>query len=76
MKKRQTLFLNKCPYDLLMEMNHSILHSGAKIEISKEQTVNACVLDCFMDSERCYRRCQFYRMDCDKCLQDFLNEED
>ena len=81
MKKRQTLFLNKNPYDLLMEMNHIIIGNKATTEIPREghydpEIVNICVMDCFMTSPKSYKRCQFYKMDCDTCLQDFLNEED
>ena len=80
MKKRQTLFLNKNPYDLLMEMNHNILSNKAKVKIPREHRdpdiVNACVMDCFMDSAKADKRCIFYHMCCDTCLQDFLNEED
>lgn len=80
MKRRQTLFLNKNPYDLLMEMNHTLLTKKAKITVPREghydpDIVNACVLDCFMDSEKSNKRCLFYHMDCDQCLQDFLDEE-
>ena len=79
MQRRQTL-LNKNPYDLLVEMNHKILLKKAKITIPREghrepDIVNACIMDCFMDSEKANKRCIFYRMNCDSCLQDFLDEE-
>lgn len=81
MKKRQTLFLNKNPYDLLLFINHTILDNHATVEIPRDghydkECVNACVLDCFMESQKVYKRCQFMRMDCERCLQEFLNEED
>ena len=60
-------------YDLLMKMNEQLLENAAKIE-RRGISTEACIMDCFMDFSESKERCTKHRIDCDKCIQAWLNE--
>lgn len=63
-------------YDRLIKMNENIRDHY-------EANYSACIMDGFMSMEDCRARCSLYseltmhgwNYNCDKCIQDFLNEE-
>lgn len=60
-KRNREKLMEQSLYDLLVAMNRQLDDNG----------MQACIMDCFMDTEESQKRC---RAKCEECIQLWMND--
>ena len=78
-KRNREMLMEQSFYDLLIKMNEQLQKNGAVVtpitpDGKKEDRCSACIMDCLMSSYDAKKLHNENGADCEKCLQNWLNE--